>query len=217
MLFFGIITNIFWALVISVILWILCAFAGRLVNSKYHMPVILHLFCFVVAILSIILLTIVFTCNKINKKLAGVDSGIAKLLMIDGKFIDQLKKEINVASATKDTEELTEFVADNFSEKISSEFSTVGKYVDLSQILEKTDFSKQISKLTQSDIATGKVQEIVQSAAGEFTKGIRSKVKAVRRKALIPFILLQFLAFGVVFYKASNYRTPVSRRARYSY
>ena len=207
MLVWGVITSIFWALVISIVLWILCAFAGRLVNSNYRMPVIRHSLCFVVAVISVILLTVVFTCNKINHKLAGIDSSIAKLLMVDGKFIDQLKKEINVASSTKDTEELTEFVADNFSEKISSEYSSVGKYVDLGQILEKTDFSKQISKLTQSDIASGKVQEIVQSAASEFTKGVRTKVKSVRRKALIPFILLQVLAFGVVFFKAGKHRS----------
>jgi len=216
MIIWGLITSIFWALVVAIILWILCAFSGKLINMNYRIPPLLHILCFVIAVPTVVLLTVAFTCNKINRKMEEVDKGIAKLLITDRKFVDRLQQEINQASSTKDTDELTEYIAENFSEKISSEYSAVGKYVDVNQILQKTDFGKQISKLTKGDNVAGKTQEIVQAAAGEFTKGIRSKVKSVRRKTLIAFILLQAIAFGVVLYRAGNYRSPTSR-SKYSY
>jgi len=211
MFIWGFITSIFWAIVVAVVLWILCAFAGRLVNSNYRMSLLLHLLCFVVAVLSVVLLTVVFTCGKINSKLVEAEAGIAKLMMADGKFVDRLRWEINQASSTKNTEELTNYFTENFSEKISSEYSIVGKYMDMNQILRKTDFAKQISRLTPGDIDTGKAQAIVQAAAGEFSKGIRSKVKSVQRMALTTFIFLQGVAFWVVFYKAGRYRRPTPR------
>jgi len=210
MFFWGIFTSIFWALVIAVVLWILCAFSGRLVNPNYRMPLLLHLLCFAVAVLSIIFLTIVFTCNKINHAVTEVDTGIAKLMMADGKFVNGLRQEINQTSSTKDNDELTVYVAKKISEKISSDYSFVGKYVDVNQILKKTDFGKQTSQLTQGDISDEKTQEILQVAAGEFTKGIRMKINSVRLTMWIFIIALQSIAFGTVFYMAINYRKPTN-------
>lgn len=217
MFLWGLVANIFWALIIAIILWILCAFAGRLVNPNYQMLLLMHLLCFVVAVLSVVLLTISFMCNKINSKVEELNKGIAALVMADGTFVDRLHQEINQASSTKDPNELTMYAAEIFSEKISSEFSAIGKYVDMNRILKKTDFGKQISKLTQGEIAAGKTQEILQAAAGEFTKGIRSKIKSVRTKVLIGFTLLQAVAFGLAFYGARNYRYPGSQSEEYLY
>jgi len=114
MVIWGIITSIFWALVIAIVLWILCAFSGRLVNSAYRMPALLHLLCFAVAVPTVVLLAVVFSCNKVLRKVAKMDAGIAKVLMADGKFVDQLRQQINQASTTKDAGKLTDYLAGNF-------------------------------------------------------------------------------------------------------
>ena len=207
MLLSGIINNIFWAFVVAIILWILCAFAGKLVHPNYRMSMWLHLLCFAIVIPTVVLLTVVFSCNKLNSKIADVDAGIAKLLMADGRFVDRLFLEINQASSTKDTDKLTEYIVENFSQKISLEYPAVGKYVDVNHLLEKTDIGKQITKLTQSGIITGNVQEIMQAVVGELTKGIRSKIKSVRNKMLIALFILQTLPFGIIFYRASQHRS----------
>ena len=209
MIVWSFIVGIFWALIIAAILWILCAFAGRLVNSNYRMPLLLHLLCFAIAVPTVVLLTIVFSCNKINRKLTDMDACIVKLLMTDEKFVNHLQQELLQVSTT-DVKELTKNVAENFSEKISSEYSAVRKYVDINQILEKPDFGKQMSKLAQGEITIGKMQEVMQAAAGEFTKGIRSKVKSVRRKALFVLLFLQAFPFGINFYRANKHRSTVS-------
>ena len=174
------------------------------------MSVLLHVLCFLTAVPTVVLLTVVFSCNKINRKVVEVDEYITKVLMSDSHFVDQLSQEINQASSTKDTDELTSYIVENFSEKISSEYSTVGKYVDVNYLLEKTDIGKQIAKLTQGGIAVGKVKEIIQVASGEFTKGIRLKVKSVRNKTLISTFILQALPFGITFYRANKYRSQES-------
>ena len=207
------ISSVFGAIIFAVLLWVLCAFAGRLVNSSYRMPPLLHLLCFAVAVPTVVLLVVVFMCNKVIRKVADVDAGIAKVLMSDGKFVDRLRQEINQAATTKDAGELTDYLAENLSDRISSEYPAVGKYVDVNQILEHTDLDKRISQLSQgaSDVDAGKVQEMVQAVAGRFTEGIRARIKSVRRKALLPVLLLQAVAFGVVFYRASKYRSPAQK------
>ena len=206
MLVWGIITGIFWAVVIAAALWVLCAFSGKLVNMNFRMTAFLHVLCFVIAVPTIILLFVVFTCNKLHRLVGKVDSGIAKILLADGKFVDRLQQEINQASSTKDTNELTEYIAENFSGKISSEYPMLEKYANMDQLLKNIDLNKQLSGITKGMADVGKVQQIVLTATGSFTDGIRSKIKKVRRKALIAAILLQTVAFGVVFYRAGKYQ-----------
>ena len=203
MFFWGIISNIFWAFVIAIVLWVFCTFAGRLVNPNYRMTVWLHLLCFVTAVPTVVLLTVVFSCNKINHKVLEVDAGIAKLLMTDNRFVDHLRQEITQASSTKNADGLTKYIT----EKISSEYSVVGKYMDMNNLLEKTDMGNQIAKLTQGGTTTENIQIIMQGVVDEFTKGIRLKIRTVRNKALIAMLMLQVLSFGIVFYRASQYRS----------
>ena len=49
MIIWGIISSIFWAIAVAALLWVVCAFAGKLVNSSYSMSVPQHLVCFVIA------------------------------------------------------------------------------------------------------------------------------------------------------------------------
>jgi len=77
------------------------------------------------------------------------------------------------------------------------------KYVNTGRILENTD----ISNLSPV--------EIVQATADGFTKGLKKRLKSTRRKMLIAVIILQAVAFGVVFYRAGQYRSPV--QSSYTY
>ena len=216
MIIFGFISSIFWALLIAIGLWVLCAFSGKFINAGYQMKPLLHLLCFAVFVPTVVLLAVVFTCNKVNRLVDKVDSGITSVLMADGKFVDQLRQQISQASMTKDAENLTDYLAENFSDKITSEYPMLRKYVDVDQILEKTDLGKQISNLSKgaTDVGAGKAQAMIQAAAGGFTKGVKAKIKAARRKALISVIVLQAIAFGVVMYKAGNYRSPTRSNYR---
>ena len=48
MIIWSFVTVIFWTIVVAAILWILCARAGKLINKKYSMNVVLHFVCFVI-------------------------------------------------------------------------------------------------------------------------------------------------------------------------
>ena len=215
MIIWGIISSIFWAIVVAALLWVSCAFAGKLVNSGYSMSVPQHLACFVIAVPTVILLFVFFMCNKVNRMVERVDTSVAKYLLADSKFVEQLQRQINQASQTADADGLTNYLADNFSDRIISEYPMLKKYVDVSQILEKTNLSEQISNLSQGVDAAGNLQQIVQATAGGFTKGIKTKVKSVRRKLLIAVILLQVIPFGVAFYNASNYRSAATGKSSF--
>ena len=76
MVVWGIITSIFWALVISSVLWTLCAFAGRLVNANYQTPVVMHLFYFLIAIPTAILLFVFLTSGRVNRMVDKVDANV---------------------------------------------------------------------------------------------------------------------------------------------
>ena len=205
MFIFSIIASIFWALVVAVVLWVLCAFSGRLVHSGFRFPKVMHLLCFVVAVPTVVLLIIVFTCNKLNRLVSKVDNSIVKVMMADGRFVEQLNRKI---ASKGDTEDLKEYISEKFSENISSEFPLLGKYIDAD------DF---VDNLNLGDIAQGADagKAIVQLSAEKFTAGIRSKIKSARRKALIVVVLLQAVVFGAVLYRAGKYSSPA--QINYSY
>jgi len=208
----GIITSIFWAIVLAILLWILCAFSGRLVNVRFRMTPLLHVLCFVITIPTVVLLVVAFTCNTINRKITQMETDVAKILIADRVFVEQLQRQITLALSSSDTGKLTNYLAENFTGRISSEYPIL-KYLDVTQLLEKTDVGKTVSGFFQGADATGvsigKVQQVVQEAVGRFTDVVRSKVKKVRQTVLIATILLQAIAFGAVFYRASRYRSPV--------
>jgi predicted PurR-regulated permease PerM len=67
MFLFGILSSIFWAVVVTIILWVLCAFSGKLVNASYSMPALLHLLCFAVAVPTIVFLVVDQLCRQITR------------------------------------------------------------------------------------------------------------------------------------------------------
>ena len=207
MFLWGLITNIFWALVIAIMLWVVCAFSGKIVNSSFRMSALLHLLCFAVAVPTIVLFTVIFTCNKANRMVTKAETTVASLLMVDNQFVDQFRRQINTVSSTADTDELTKYLAENFSDRISSEYPVLEKYLDAGQLLQNVDLSKQLAGFTQNSdgLDVGQIQKILQEVVSSFTKGIRSKITSVRRNIWIAVILLQAVSFGTVFYRASKY------------
>jgi low affinity Fe/Cu permease len=189
MIFWSIITGLFWALVIAIVLWILCAYAGKLVNPSYSMNLLQHLLCFAIAIATTILLSMFFLCNKADRIVQRVDTEIAKVLASDRHFQELLKNQKN---GTAGTEQLTDYVTENFSKKILSEYPILKRFASFENII-------------------GNEQLTVDS----FTAGIRAKIKSVKRKVLITLILLQALPFGITFYRASKHRSFAS--AEYNY
>jgi len=212
MIFWGIIISIFWALIVAALLWVLCAFVGRLVNSGFRLPALLHLLCFAVFVPTVVLLVIFFTCNKLNRMVSKVENSIAKVMMDDGRFVERLTRQIT-SKAGEDT--VTDLIAGEFAENVSSEYPMLEKYIDVNKLANNLDVSKQLQDISKG-VDAGKVAlQIVQSSTGKFTEGVRKKIKSARRKALITVVLLQAVAFGVVLYRASKYR-KVSHSAHYS-
>lgn len=212
MFLFGIIASIFWAVVVTAFLWVLCALSGRLVNSSFRLSGLLHLLCFVVAVPTVVLLVIVFTCNKLNRLVTKVDDSIASVMMANGRFVEQIKRQIE---AKPNEEVLTELLAGEFTENISSEYPMLGKYIDVDNLANNLNIGKQLQDISKG-VDTGKATlQIVQSAAGKFTEGVHKKIKSARRKALITVVLLQVVAFGVVFYRAGKYSNPTQTNYLY--
>ena len=215
MFIWGIITVLFGALFVAIILRILCAFSGRIVNSNYRIPKLLHLLFFAVAVPTVTLLIVVFTCNKINRTIERVDTIVAKFLMADGKFVDQLRRLINQVSTSNDVEELTDYLSENFVNRISAEHPIVVRYVDVNKLLEKTDLGKKISSLLQGgdmvDVGVEMMQQLVQTVSSWLTKGIKAKIKAVQLKAFFTVIILQSIAFGAVMYSACRFHKKIQR------
>ena len=205
----GIFSSIFWAVIIAILLWVLCFFAGKILNPNFTMSIIQHLVSFVIAIPTIILLVVFFMCNKAHRMVEKVDTTVANILMTDLKFTDRLQTQITKASKTGDADDLTDYLADNFSEKIASENPMLKKYIDVNQILKKTDLGEQISELAQGGNVVAITQQIIQTTASSFTSGIKSKIKSVRRKMLFITIFLQAIPFGIVLFSASKHQNPV--------
>ncbi|MCL2073980.1 MAG: hypothetical protein FWH18_08670 [Marinilabiliaceae bacterium] len=201
----GILSSVIWALLFAILLWVLCFFVGKIVNVNYTMAILQHLVCFVIAIPTVIFLFLFFTSNKANKMVAKVETAVTNILIADTKFVDKLQQQIGKASKTGDTDDLTFYLADNFSEKIATENSTFKKYIDVDKISKNSDLSKHIYDLAKE----GNVDKIIQATASSFTKDIKKKIKSIKRKMLLITIFLQIIPFGVVIYSASKYRNPV--------
>jgi len=203
MFLFGIITSIFWALTITVILWVLCAFSGRLVDSGFRMSTLQHVLCFMVAVPTVVLLVVVFTCNKLNRLVSKVDDNIVKTMMADGRFVEQINRQI---ASKGNTKVLTEYISETLSDNISSEYPMLRKYIDTDKLADNLN----IGDMVQSVDAGKETIRVMQLASEKFTAGIRSKIKSARRKALIAVILLQAICFGVALYKAGTYHNAAS-------
>ena len=207
MFIFGIITSIFWALLVAVVLWVLCAFSGKLVNTGFRMSALQHVLCLVVAVPTVILLVIVFTCNKLNRLVSKADDGIAKVMMADGRFVERLTRQI---ASKPDTEALTDFLAGEFAESVSSEYPMLGKYIDVNKLANNLNIDKQLQDISKGVDASKAALQIVKTSTGKFTEGVSKKIKSARRKALIALLLLQALCFGAALYKAGTYRNVSS-------
>ena len=205
------------ALVIAIVLWIMCAFSGKLVHTGFRMRASLHLLCFVVAVFTVILLFVFFTCNRVIRMVERVDTGVVKMLMADTKFVEQLQRQISQASKTADVDDLTDYLADNFSGRIASEYPMMAKYLDVNQILKNTALSEQISSLSQGADTAEKMQLIVLATAEGFSKSIKAKVKSVRGRMLVFVIILQAIPFCMAFYSASRYRSQARPKSGYEY
>ena len=212
MLFLGLITSIFWALVITMMLWIVCAFSGKLVNSSFRMTALLHLLCFAVAVPTIVLFAVIFTCNKANRMITKAETTFTTLLLSDKQFVEQFRRQINKSSSESDTGELTKYLAENFSDRLSSEYPMLDNYLDANQLLKNGDLNMLLTDFTHNSdgLDIGTMKKIVQAAISSFTKGIRSKIKSIRRNIWIAVLLLQAASFGTVFYWARKYRNPMN-------
>jgi len=216
MLFLGIIAGFFGAIAITIALWILCAFSGRFVNPHFRMKALLHFLCFVVAVPTLVLLIVVFTCNNAIRTVAKIETIVCKLLIDDEKFVDGLNGEIVQTSTTKDTGKLTDYIAGNFFDRITSNYPIVSKYVNVKKIMKNSDLSRQlIDAISNGDSGIVISQKLIQVVVKSITFSIRSKIKSVRRTSLFAVLLLQAIAFGTVFYRASRYRSPI--RPNYHY
>jgi len=214
MFIWGLITGIFWALVVAIILWVLCAFSCRFLNPEFRMSALLHLLCFAITIPTVVLLTMIFACNKVNRMVNQVEISIYKLLIADEEFVEKLSRQFNQTQPANDLEKATVLLTENFYDKLSSEYPLVGKFTDVNQILKKENFSEGIfSASINANTALEKAKKAIQFFTGSIMNDIRLKVNSIRFKSLITIILLQTIAFGTVFCKAFKYRAPA--RSRY--
>jgi len=168
-----------------------------------------HLLYFAIAIPTVVMLFTIFSCTKVNRVITQVHGGITEILMADKQFVVQLRHQINQASSSADVESLANYLARYFAENISSKYPILERYMDVNHMLEKSGVTKQLSGILQgmNSADSEKTRQLVQTAVEGFTKSIQSKIKWVRRMALIVVILLQAVAFGTIFYRAGKYRS----------
>ena len=174
------------------------------------MPALLHLLCFVVAVPTVVLLVSVFVCNKADRLVTKAEDFVSENMIADGKFVEQVRKQMEQAKSQTDEGDLNEYLSENYSEKITKEFPIFSRFLNTDNLSENKDIEKKISDISKETggFDTGKAKRLVQATVGSYTKSIRQKIKSVRRKALIGFILLQLVCFGTVFYKAGKYQSP---------
>ena len=128
MLILGIIASIFWALVVAVVLWVVCAFSGKLINKGFRMPLPQHLFCLAVAVPTVVLLAVVFTCNKLNRQVDRVNSVIVKTMTAG--------RQMNMQNID----------AGNITNVISSEYPMLRRFIDADNL--------NVENIAQGDIAS---------------------------------------------------------------
>jgi predicted PurR-regulated permease PerM len=116
MFILGIIASIFWALVVAVILWVLCAFSGKLINKGFSMSLPQHLFCLAVAVPTVVLLAVVFTCNKLNRQVERANSMIVRTMTAGGQM------------------NLQNIDAGNITSLISSEYPMLRRFIDADEL-----------------------------------------------------------------------------------
>jgi hypothetical protein len=146
-------------------------------------------------------------CNKALKTVERAETGITKIMLSDANIRDKLKTLEKAPDAG--TEEL-DFIAENFAEKIASEYPILKKYVDVDKLIQNDDLKQKLSSISGAMSDADAIKSIVQTTISGFTDSIKSKIKSVRRKMLIPVILLQALCFGITFYRAGKYRSPAT-------
>jgi hypothetical protein len=213
MFLMGIITSIFGAVVITVILWVLCVFSGRLVTRNFRTTVFHHfVICFTAAIPTVILLTVFFSFGQAGKTITQAESGIVMALAADEQFTEQMRRTIEQTPSADVSEAAADYLIQKIAESISSKYPTVWRYVNRTGMMENTDIKMQLSGVLKGVGWTdaGKTRQLVQASVG-FTSGIRSRINSVRRNVLIAAILLQVIAFASVLYRAGRYRKRISQ------
>ncbi len=212
MILWWIVTSGFWALIITVVLWLLCALVGKLINPSFRPTVVHHLICLIVAVPTVILLTMVFMLHKADRLVTKGETYAASILANNSQFVNQLQQQINQAVSTSDTENLSEYLTENYSKSITAEYPLAGKYIDTETVSKRMNLKEQLSGISKG-ASVGQVQQFIQATATGFTSGIHSKIKSIRRKSVIAVLLLQAVAFGILIYQAGNYRRPAPRSA----
>ena len=212
----GILTSIFWALVITVLLWVICAFAGKMINASFRMEVRHHLLCFVIAVPTLILLTTAFTLGKAARLVTTIDTKITQTLVNNKQFINQLELQITSAISNSDTEGIKEYIADNFMANVADNYPMLKKRLNLDDIIGSNNITALIEENAQSQNIN--YTQIVGSIVTGFTKNIRHSINMIRLKALITVLVLQLIVFGIMIYKADRYRKPAQRtRSAYNF
>ncbi|MDR0864615.1 MAG: hypothetical protein LBO74_06750 [Candidatus Symbiothrix sp.] len=105
-------TDFLLALLLSVILWVACAYFGKLFSSKFQLSVIQHLVCLVVAVISCICLFTVFKMNRLNG------------------YLDNI--QVMVTESVQQTENVTD--VSDLTEKIKKQYPFVSQLIDNKRI-----------------------------------------------------------------------------------
>ena len=214
MLLLGIIATLFGAFVLAIILWLLCAFSGRLVNPNFRMTALQHcVMCLTVAIPTTVLLIVVLSCSIANKMVAQAEASIDRIFMVD----DEMLHKIDRKSPSTNAEVLTDYLTQKLAESISSKYPMLERYVNTTCLIEKLNITSQLSWKLSGILEGVDVEDIVKTlqlaktAVSSLIEDIRSKINSAQRMALIIIMLLQAIAFGAVSCRAFKTRSPDAR------
>jgi predicted PurR-regulated permease PerM len=111
-------TDLFFAIILAVLLWVVCACFGKLFSSKFQLSIIQHLVCLVVAVITCICLFTVFKMNRLNG------------------YLDNI---VMVTESVQQAERLTD--SSDLTKKIRKQYPMLSKFVDTNQIVDTVDFS----------------------------------------------------------------------------
>jgi hypothetical protein len=179
---------VFGALFLTVILWVLCVFVGKMVYSSFRMSILHHCIkFFLVAIPSIILFTVVFVCNGTINKVNKFDNAIVQAIIED---------EIRPRQA----DGFAEYVVQKSSSLIKSFMPFGIRFIDIDQLIYELGITDGLSRSIQGINLenTERLRQVLHTFISGITNGIRSAIKIIRNIFLAFVILLQFLSFGIV-------------------
>jgi len=189
---FRFLSNIFLSLVVSIGLWILFFFLGRLINGV-DMTIFRHIGMFIfVFIPTVLLLSVFFLCLKTKKTITKTVDDITAVLANDFS---------NPEDYTNNARTIANQLALGFVELIKMKLPIIGRFIKPVWLVEKTNAVALISNVLKkgNEIVPEQIRETIKMVIDNFASRFIMKVNTVQRISLVMIVLSQTIGILIVF------------------